>query len=133
VAPRRFQLFLTLAFAISSLFLASLGIFGVVAYSVEQRRPELGIRMALGAQTSDLRRMVLRQGMAPVVGGLAAGIVAAILSGHLLETLLFEVNAFEPVTISTVGIVVASVAFAACYLPACRVARLDPIVALRYE
>jgi putative ABC transport system permease protein len=133
VAPRRFQVFLILAFALSSLFLAGLGIFGVVAYSVEQRRSELGIRMALGAQFSDLRRMVLRQGMMPVAGGLAAGILGAVVFGRLLESLLFEVSAFDPVTISTVGIVVAGVAFAACYLPARRVAGLDPIVALRYE
>lgn len=133
VAPRRFLLFLILAFAISSLFLASLGIFGVVAYSVEQRRQELGIRLALGAQFVDLRRMVLRQGMTPVAGGLAAGIVAATLFGRLFESLLFEVSAFDPLTIGGVGAMVATVALAACYLPARRVARLDPIVALRYE
>jgi len=133
VAPRRFQLFLILAFALSSLFLASLGIFGVVAYSVEQRRSELGIRIALGAQLADLRRMVLRQGMTPVVAGLAAGILTASLFGQLLKSLLFEVGAFDSLTISTVGIVVAAVAFAACDIPARRLARLDPLIALRYE
>ena len=133
VAPRRFQLSLTLAFAISSLFLASLGIFGVVAYSVEQRRQELGIRMALGAQLPGLRRMVLQQGMTPVFGGFASGIIGAVLLGRLLESLLFQVSVFDPATIGIVGTVVAVVAFAACYFPARRVARVDPIVALRYE
>ena len=133
VAPRRFQMFLTIAFAMCSLFLASLGIFGVVAYSVEQRRPELGIRIALGAQLSNLRRMVIRQGMTPVVSGLAAGIVGAMLCGRLLQNLLFAVSAFDPATIACVGLVVASVALAASYLPARRVMRLDPMVALRHE
>jgi len=133
VAPRRFQLFLTSAFAISSLFLAALGIFGVVAYSVEQRRSELGIRLALGAQLSDLRRMVLRQGMTPVAAGLASGIAAAIVFGQLLAGLLFEVSPFDPLTIGSVAAVVAGVSLAACYLPARRVARLDPILALRCE
>jgi putative ABC transport system permease protein len=133
VAPRRFQLFLTLTFALSSLFLASLGIFGVVAYSVEQRRAELGIRIALGAQLTDLRRMVLRQGMTPVLCGLAAGIAAAIFAGRLLQSLLFDVSAFDPLSVFVVVVVVAGVALAACYLPAHRLSGLDPIIALRHE
>ena len=133
VAARRFQLFLTLVFAISSLLLAALGIFGVVAYSVEQRRSELGIRLALGAQLDDLRNMVLREGMTPVVTGLALGVVASIAAAGLLGNLLFGVSASDPLTICTVSLVVAGVALAACYFPARRVSRVDPIVALRYE
>ena len=82
--PRRFPMFLSMSFALSSLLLASLGIFGVVGYSVEQRGQELGIRMALGAELQDLLRMVLRQGMAPVIVGLVAGVVASIFAGRLI-------------------------------------------------
>jgi putative ABC transport system permease protein len=133
VAPRRFQMLLVLTFALSSLFLASLGIFGVIAYSVEQRRHELGIRLALGAQPRDLRRMVLRQGMSPVVFGLAAGILAATLAGRLISSLLFGVSSFDPLAIACVVLVVALVAFAATSIPARRATRLDPMAALRYE
>jgi len=133
VAPRRFQMLLILTFALSSLFLASLGIFGVIAYSVEQRRHELGIRLALGAQFRDLRRMVLRQGMSPVVLGLAVGIVAATLAGRLIRNLLFGVSSYDPLTIACVALVVLAVALAASYLPARRATRLDPMAALRYE
>jgi putative ABC transport system permease protein len=133
VAPRRFQMLLVLTFAFSSLLLASLGIFGVIAYSVEQRRHELGIRLALGAQLRDLRRMVLRQGMSPVLLGVAVGIVAAALVGGLIRSLLFGVSSFDPLTISGVALLVITVALAASYLPARRATRLDPMAALRYE
>jgi predicted permease len=133
VAPRRFQMLLVLTFALSSLFLASLGIFGVIAYSVEQRRHELGIRLALGAQLQDLRRMVLRQGMSPVLFGVAAGIVGATLAGRLISSLLFGVSSYDPLTIASVALVVLSVSLAASYLPARRATRLDPMAALRYE
>jgi predicted permease len=133
VAPRRFETFLALVFALLALFLASLGIFGVVAYAVEQRRKELGIRMALGAQSSDLRKMVLLQGMAPVAIGLAAGIAAAVLVGRVISSLLFGVGAYDPWTILSVAMVVGVTALAACYLPARRAMRVDPMVALRYE
>jgi len=130
---RRLPMFLALSFAFSSLLLASLGIFGVVGYSVAQRRQELGIRMALGAELQDLRRMVLRQGMAPVIVGMAVGTVAALFAGRLIGNLLFGVSAYDPLTVATVVIVVASVALLACYIPARRAMRADPIAALRYE
>ncbi|MGB7517026.1 MAG: FtsX-like permease family protein, partial [Candidatus Acidiferrum sp.] len=133
VDDRRFPLLLAEVFALSSLLLASLGIFGVVAYSVEQRRQELGIRIALGANLQDLLCMVLRQGMAPVLVGLGAGIIAAILSGRLIASLLFGVSANDPFTLAIVGVVIASVALMACYIPARRATRVDPMVALRYE
>ncbi|HUJ40769.1 MAG TPA: ABC transporter permease [Candidatus Acidoferrales bacterium] len=133
LAPRRFQMFLILAFALASLFLAGLGIFGVIAYSVEQRRRELGIRLALGAQLADLRNMVLREGMSPVLLGLAGGIVAAILAGSLIRSLLFGVAFLDPLTIASVTFVVFSVALMASYFPARRAMRVDPIAAIRYE
>ena len=130
---RRFPMFLAMSFALSSLLLASLGIFGVVGYSIEQRRQELGIRMALGAERQDLLRMVLRQGMAPVMVGLAAGVVTSIFAGRLIRSLLFGVSANDPLTLAAVTFVVAAVALVACYVPARRAMRADPMVALRYE
>src|SRR2546430_14599076 len=91
VAPRRFQMLLGLLFAGSALFLASLGIYGVIAYSVEQRRRELGIRSALGAQVSDLHRMILRQGMTPVAAGALTGLSGSLVIGRLIESLIFGV------------------------------------------
>ncbi len=133
VEVRRFQMLLAALFAICALLLASLGIFGVVAYSVEQRRHELGIRLALGAQRTTLLGLILRQGMAPVAVGLAAGVAAAAASGRLIQSLLFGVSVFDPLTVASVTMVVAFVATLACYLPARRAMRVDPIVALRYE
>ncbi|HEV2196208.1 MAG TPA: ABC transporter permease [Candidatus Acidoferrum sp.] len=133
VEARRFPMFLAISFALFSLVLASLGIFGVIAYSIEQRRQELGIRMALGAKFEDLRRMVLRQGMAPVVVGLVLGVVAAIIAGRLIGGLLFGVTPHDPLTFGIVVLTVAVVATVACYIPARRAMRVDPIVALRYE
>jgi predicted permease len=133
VDTRRFQMLLAVLFAACALFLASLGIFGVVAYSVEQRRHELGIRLALGAQLANLRGMILRQGMAPVIAGLAVGMMAAMILGRLIAGLLFGVHAFDPLTFACVTIVVVLVALAACYIPARRAMKVDPMVALRYE
>jgi putative ABC transport system permease protein len=133
VEARRFPMLLALSFALSSLLLASLGIFGVVGYSVEQRRKEIGIRMALGAEPRNLMFMVIRQGMAPVTAGLGLGVVAAILMGRLVNSLLFGVNAFDPLIISGVALVVTSVALLACYFPARRALHVEPLVALRHE
>jgi predicted permease len=133
VDARRFQMSLASLFAICALLLASLGIFGVVGYSVQQRRQELGIRAALGAQTSDLLGLVLRQGMAPVAVGLVLGIVAALLGGRLIQSLLFGVRAFDLLTLTGVSFVVVLVAAIACYIPARQATRVDPLVALRHE
>ena len=133
LAQRRFQLDMVMAFAAIGLILASLGIYGVVSYSVEQRRGEMGIRMAVGATASNLRGLVVRQGLAPVAIGLAAGIVAALAIGRILSGLLFEVKLSDPVTLATVAIVLTAVAAIACYVPAQRATRSDPLRSLRYE
>jgi putative ABC transport system permease protein len=133
VGVRRFQMGLASLFAIFALLLAALGIYGVVGYSVARRRQELGIRMALGAQGSDLRNLVLLQGMSPVVVGWAAGVMAALAAGGLIRGLLFGVAAQDPLTIAGVTLVVLVTAALACYIPARRAMKVDPMVALRYE
>jgi predicted permease len=133
VGVRRFQMLLASLFAVFALLLAALGIYGVVSYSVARRRQELGIRMAIGAQGSDLQNLVLLQGMSPVVMGWAAGVLAALAAGGVIRGLLFGVTARDPLTITIVTLVVLVTAALACYLPARRAARVDPMVALRYE
>lgn len=133
VAQRRFQLNMVLAFAAIGLLLASLGIYGVVSYSVEQRRGEMGIRMALGATSANLRGLVVRQGLMPVAIGLGAGIVAALAIGRVISGLLFGVKLFDPITLGAVVAVLAAVSALACYIPAMRATRADPLRALRYE
>jgi predicted permease len=132
-APRRFQMLLVLLFAASALLLASLGIYGVVSYTVAQRTNEIGIRVALGAHTPAVYRMVLRQGLTPVIVGLLAGVAGALALGRLLTSLLFEVSPADPLTISAVIVALASVAAFACTVPALRATRVDPMTALRYE
>lgn len=133
VAGRRFQIQLTSTFAICALLLAGLGIFGVVAYSVEQRRREFGIRSALGATRPQLLRLVVRQGFKPVAVGLLAGVVGALLSGSAVRGLVFGVAAFDPLTFIAVGIVISVVSAISCYIPALRATRVAPLAALRYE
>jgi predicted permease len=132
-APRRFQMLLVLLFAASALLLASLGIYGVVSFTVAQRTNEIGIRVALGAHAADVYRMVLRQGLTPVVLGLVAGVAGALALGRLLTSLLFEVSPADPLTISAVIVALAAVAAFACTVPALRATRVDPMSALRYE
>jgi len=133
VAQRRFQMLLAAVFAATALLLASVGIYGVVSYSVTRRTNEMGLRLALGAQSRNLCAMVLRQAMTPVALGLAAGLMGALAAGRVLSSLLYEVSPSDPVVIGAVLLLLASVALAACYLPARRATRVDPLVALRYE
>jgi predicted permease len=133
VAERKFQLSLVLVFAGIALVLACLGIFGVVSYTVAQKRGEMGIRLALGATAGNLKSMVVRQGLVPVVVGLAGGIVGALALGRVMEGMLFGVRAGDPWTLAAVSLVLIGVAAAACYIPAMRVSRADPLTALRYE
>jgi len=133
VSERKFQLSLVLVFAGIALVLACLGIFGVVSYTVAQRRGEMGIRLALGATAVNLRTMVVRQGLAPVVIGLVCGIGGALAIGRVMEGLLFGVKAYDPWTLVGVSLLLVGVAAGACYIPAMRVSRADPLSALRYE
>jgi putative ABC transport system permease protein len=124
---------LVLIFAGVALALASLGIFGVVSYTTAQRRGEMGVRMALGASMHNVCGLVVRQGLAPVLAGLAVGIAGALATGRALAGLLFGVSASDPLTLSAVAGLLLAVAAAACYIPAFRAGRADPLSALRYE
>ena len=130
---RRFAATLLALFAALALVLASIGLHGVIAYLVAQRTPEIGIRMALGAQRADILRLVLRQGLVLTLAGLAVGLAASLAATRFLETLLFGVTATDPLTLAAVAALLCVVALAACYFPARRALRVDPIVALRYE
>jgi putative ABC transport system permease protein len=129
----RFTTALSGVLALIALLLACTGIYGVTSYSVQRRTNELGTRMALGAQRSDIFAMVLREGMLPVVVGLTLGLALSFVLTPLMAGLLFGVRASDPVTLAGSGAFLGGVALLACYLPARRAVRVDPLVALRYE
>ena len=133
VGQRRFQMTLVLLFAAIALLLASLGIYGVVSYSVAQRTNEMGIRLALGASLSSIRTLVLRQSLAPVLFGLTAGLIASLALGRILAGLLFGIGVADPWTLAGVPILLGAVAAVAALLPARRATSVDPVIALRYE
>ena len=128
-----FDMVLLTIFAGVALLLASIGIYGVIAYSVEQRTQEIGIRMALGAQSHDVRRMVVRQGMLLAIIGVVIGVGAALGLTRLMTSMLYGVKAWNPVIYVVVALLLGTIAFVACYIPARRAAKVDPMVALRYE
>ncbi len=133
IATQRFTMLLLGIFSGLALLLSSVGIYGVISYLVGQRTHEIGIRMALGAQRRDVVCMVLGEGLRVALVGVAAGILAALGLTHLMTQMIFGVRAVDPLTFAGVAIVFMFVALAACYIPARRAMRVDPIVALRYE
>ena len=133
VADQRFEMDLLLLFAVSALFLAGLGIYGVITYSVVQRYREIGLRIALGAQRASVYRLVLRDGLLPVVAGAAAGVALAFGSARLVSSLLFQVSPYDPVLAGGAVCVLLAVGITGCLLPARRAASVEPMRALRAE
>ena len=120
-------------FAGVALLLATVGIYGAVAYTVEQRTGEIGVRMALGAQTMDVLRLVVKQGMTPVLFGLIVGFGAALALGRLIAAQLYQTSAHSPILLGITAAVLASAALLACLFPARRASNLNPVEALRVE
>ncbi len=133
VAQPRFNTTLLAAFAALALLLAAIGIYAVIAYSVTQRTREIGVRLALGARKGDVIRLVLRQGMTPALAGAALGLAGAWAMTRLISGLLFEVNATDPATFAAVTLLLLAIALLACWIPARRAAKVDPMIALRCE
>jgi putative ABC transport system permease protein len=130
---RRFALELLGIFAGVALVLASIGIYGVMAYTFSQRTNEIGIRMAMGAQRGDILKIAVGEGALIVIVGLVAGLVGSLALTRFLQTMLFNVKPTDPITFAAISGLLSAVALAACFVPARRATRVDPLVALRHE
>jgi putative ABC transport system permease protein len=132
-ATRRYNVILLGAFAALALLLAVIGIYGVMSYAVSQSAREIGVRMALGAQATDVLKLVVRQGLLLTLTGVVAGVAGTLVLTRLLANLLFEVTATDPLTFAVMPILLMSVALVAGYIPARRAMKVDPLAALRHE
>ena len=130
---QRFAVVLLGIFGTLALILAAIGLYGVLAFTVSQRTREIGVRIALGAQWRDVLKLILRSGMTLVVVGLTIGLAGALALTRLMSTLLFEVSPTDPITFGAVALSVILAALLACYVPARRATKVDPLIALRYE
>ena len=133
VAMPRFSTQLISLLTAVALTLTIIGVYGVISYSVSQRTHEIGIRMALGAQSPQISRMIIAQGLRLAFLGIAVGLLAALLMTRLMTSLLYDVSAKDPLVFIAVPALLVGVVLAACYIPARRAAKVDPMIALRYE
>jgi len=133
LGSRRFNVIVIGFFGLIALLLATSGVFGVMAYAVRRRTREIGVRIALGAAAGDVRKMILAQSLRTIAVGIAIGFAGALVLTRAMKSLLFGVTATDPVTFAGVTVLLVAIALLACYIPARRATRIDPIVALRYE